>query len=145
MLALAGGFGEKADQDGLLLVRRNQTGIATYQIPSEPIQRSEILLTSGDTLIVPARGLRRVFVLGAVRSQGGIPLDEPDLTVSKALALAGGLNRIAAGNSVLLIRRGPDGKKHTYPVRVADVVRGEPELDPVLEPGDIIFVPEGFF
>jgi len=145
VLALAGGFGEKADQDGLLLVRRNQTGIATYQIPSEPIQRSEILLTSGDTLIVPARGLRRVFVLGAVRSQGGIPLDEPDLTVSKALALAGGLNRIAAGNSVLLIRRGPDGKKHTYPVRVADVVRGEPELDPVLEPGDIIFVPEGFF
>ena len=42
-------------------------------------------------------------------------------------------------------RRGPDGKKHTYPVRVADVVRGEPELDPLLEPGDIIFVPEGFF
>lgn len=145
VLALAGGFGEKADQDGLLLVRRGQSGVATYQIPSEPIQRSEILLTAGDTLIVPARGLRRVFVLGAVKSQSGIPLDEPDLTVSKALALAGGLNRIAAGNSVLLIRRGPDGKKHTYPVRVADVVRGEPELDPVLEPGDIIFVPEGFF
>ena len=145
VLALAGGFAEKADQDGLLLVRRSESGVATYQIPSEPVQRAEILLTAGDTLIVPARGLRRVFVLGSVKSQGGIPLDEPDLTVSKALALAGGLNRIAAGNSVLLIRRGPDGKKHTYPVRVADVVRGEPELDPLLEPGDIIFVPEGFF
>lgn len=146
VLALAGGFSTTANQNELRLVRRSGRTVGTYRIPADPVKRAEVQLGAGDTLIIPTRGLRRVFVLGAVSRQGGIPLDEPDLTVTKALALAGGLNRIAAGNSVQLIRRGPDGQKHTYPVPVADIIaRGDLDQDPVLEPGDIIWVPEGFF
>ncbi|MGE0713632.1 MAG: polysaccharide biosynthesis/export family protein [Planctomycetota bacterium] len=144
VLALAGGFQETASQNGLLLVRRQGSGVFTYRIPDDPVKRAEVELASGDTLIVPARALRRVFVLGSVKAQGGIPL-EPDLTVTGAVALAGGLNRIAAGNSVRLIRRGPDGRKHVYDVPVSRILNdGDIDLDPVLEPGDIIFVPEGF-
>jgi protein involved in polysaccharide export with SLBB domain len=145
VLALAGGFTEQASQDGLLVVRRTTKEVFTYRIPSDPIRRAEVMLKAGDTVIVPTRGLRRVFVLGSVKAQGGIPLNEPDLTVTNVLALAGGMNRIAAGNSVQLIRRGPGGKKHMYAVPVAQVLSGASDFDPVLEPGDIIFVPEGFF
>lgn len=145
VLALAGGFDKNASRERVLLVRRLRTGVRTYRLPSDPVRRARVELTAGDTIVVPARGLRRVFVLGAVGKQGGIPLDEDDLTVTKALALAGGLNRIAADNSVKLIRRGPDGKKRIYPVPVGRIIEeGLIEKDPVLEPGDIIFVPESF-
>ena len=145
VLALAGGFNNNASRERVLLVRRQRDGVRTYRLPSDPVRRARVELTSGDTIVVPARGLRRVFVLGAVGKQGGIPLDEDDLTVTKALALAGGLNRIAAGNSVQLIRRGPDGKKRVYPVPVGQIIEdGQIEKDPILEPGDIIWVPESF-
>lgn len=145
VLALAGGFNNNASRERVLLVRRQQGGVRTYRLPSDPVRRARVELTAGDTIVVPARGLRRVFVLGAVGKQGGIPLDEDDLTVTKALALAGGLNRIAAGNSVQLIRRGPDGKKRVYPVPVGQIIEdGQIEKDPILEPGDIIWVPESF-
>lgn len=145
VLALAGGFTTTASRERVLLVRRQSSGVRTYRLPTDPIRRASVELAAGDTIVVPARGLRRVFVLGAVGQQGGIPLDETDLTVTKALALAGGLNRIAAGNSVQLIRRGPDGKKRVYPVPVAKIIEeGLIDQDPVLEPGDIIWVPESF-
>lgn len=145
VLALAGGFSTGGRHDRILLVRRGEDGVKTYRLPRDPVRRASVELTAGDTVVVPARGLRRVFVLGAVGKQGGIALDEDDLTVTKALALAGGLNRIAAGNSVQLIRRGPDGKKRVYPVPVGKIIEdGEIEKDPVLQPGDIIWVPESF-
>lgn len=145
VLALAGGFNNNASRERVLLVRRERGGVRTYRLPSDPVRRARVELTAGDTIVVPSRGLRRVFVLGAVGEQGGIPLDEDDLTVTKALALAGGLNRIAAGNSVQLIRRGADGKKRVYPVPVAQIIEdGQIEKDPILEPGDIIWVPESF-
>ena len=145
-LALAGGFEESADLEGILLVRRTPEGSQTYRIPSDPLERSSVLVTAGDTIIVPGRSVRRVYVLGSVGTQGGIPLDERDLTVTKVLALAGGLSRVAAANSVRLIRRGPDGTRRVYSVPVADIISsGDLSRDPVLLPGDIIWVPEGFF
>lgn len=145
-LALAGGFEESADLEGILLVRRTADGSQTYRIPSEPIERASVLVTAGDTIIVPGRTVRRVYVLGSVGHQGGIPLDERDLTVTKVLALAGGLSRVAAANSVRLIRRGPDGTRRVYSVPVAEIISsGDLNRDPVLLPGDIIWVPEGFF
>jgi hypothetical protein len=53
---------------------------------------------------------------------------------------------VAAANSTRLIRKGADGQKHVYTVPVATIIStGEVDRDPVVLPGDIIFVPEGFF
>ena len=145
-LALAGGFQESADLDGILLVRRTSEGSQTYRIPSDPVARAGIQVTAGDTIIVPGRTVRRVYVLGSVGQQGGYPIDERDLTVTRVLSLAGGLSRIAAANSVRLIRRGSDGKPRVYSVPVAEIISsGDLSRDPVLLPGDLIWVPEGFF
>ena len=145
MLGLAGGFTDNADRDGVLLIRRSARGGVTYRIPNDPRERAAVEVTANDTIIVPARAVSRVFVLGSVANQGGIALDSEGLTVTKALALAGGLSRIAAANSVELIRT-VDGKRKVYPVPVADIIAGgDISLDPVLQPGDLIWVPEGFF
>lgn len=145
-LSLAGGFSETADRDSVILIRRTPNGAQTYGIPADPLARSEVEVAANDTVIVPDRAVRRVFVLGAVTTQGGIALDETDLTVTKVLALAGGTNRVAAANSTLLIRRGADGQKRLYTVPVADIIsQGLVDRDPPVLPGDIIWVPEGFF
>lgn len=146
-LSLAGGFGEAADRESVLLIRRTSSGGAqTYAVPDDPVARAQVEVTAGDTVIVPERAVRRVFVLGRVAKQGGIALDEKDLTVTKVLALAGGVDRVAAANSVQLIRRGADGKKRVYGVPVGDIIAsGDIERDPIVLPGDIIWVPEGFF
>ena len=145
VLGLAGGFTDNADRDGVLLIRRSARGGVTYRIPTDPRERAAVEVTANDTIIVPARSVSRVFVLGSVARQGGIPLDSEGLTVTKALALAGGLSRIASANSVELIRT-VDGERKVYPVPVADIIAGgDVSLDPVLLPGDLIWVPEGFF
>lgn len=145
-IGLAGGFNDAADREGVLLIRRGPDGARTYRIPEDPSERAQIEVTANDTVIVPGRTVRRVYVLGSVSRQGGIPLDESDLTVIKALSLAGGLERIAASNSVRLIRRAADGTKKVYEVPVGSIIAsGDLDRDPVLQPGDIIWVPEGFF
>lgn len=145
-LSLAGGYGDTADREGVILIRRTPQGAQTYGIPADALARSEVEVTANDTIIVPDRAISRVFVLGAVGSQGGIPLDESDLTVTKVLALAGGTAKVAAANSTRLIRRGADGQKRMYTVPVATIIEtGDLARDPVVQPGDIIFVPEGFF
>lgn len=145
-LSLAGGFSETADRDGVLLIRRTPQGAQTYGLPADPLARADVEVTANDTIVVPDRSIRRVFVLGAVGRQGGIGLDESDLTVTKVLALAGGTARVAATNSTRLIRRGADGQKRVYTVPVATIIEtGDVDRDPVVLPGDIIFVPEGFF
>ena len=145
-LSLAGGFTESADREGLILIRRTPGGAQTYGIPEDALQRAEIEITANDTLIVSDRAARRVFVLGSVGHQGGISLDEDDLTVTKVLALSGGTTNRAAANSTRLIRRGLDGQKRVYTVPVATIIEtGDVDRDPVVMPGDIIWVPEGFF
>ena len=146
VLALAGGFTDGADAGEILLIRRGPQGAQTYSVPTDPLARSAIEVTASDTIVVPARASRRVFVLGSVGKQGAYALDEPGLTVTKVLALAGGLDRIAAGNAVQLIRRDASGANKIYPVPVAEIIEGgDLDRDPLLEPGDIIWVPESFF
>lgn len=145
-LALAGGTTDSADRAGVILIRRTPAGAQTYGIPEDPVQRAEIEVTANDTVVVPDRATRRVFVLGSVARQGGIPLDEDNLTVTRILALAGGTTNRAAANSTRLIRRGPDGQNRLYTVPVATIIEtGDVDRDPIVMPGDIIWVPEGFF
>ncbi len=144
VLQLAGGFTDDADSENLLLIRRGAGGAQTYRLPSESLARAEVELTTGDSVIVPARRGNRVFVIGQVDRPGAIPLDQPGLTVIRVLSLAGGQTRIASG-TVNLIRR-VDGEARSFEVPVGAILRsGDLDRDPLVEPGDLIVVPEGFF
>lgn len=92
----------------------------------------------GDTVRVSKAGV--VYVVGEVGRPGGFPIkDQEQITVLKALSLAEGLRRTAAGQRARVIRS-RDGARQETPVRLSDVLAGR-EPDVPLAAGDILFVP----
>lgn len=88
----------------------------------------------------------RIYVMGAVRSQGPqeIPADE-NYTVSRAVLRAGGFGEYANKRKVKLIRKsgraGADAE--TVTVDVQDILeKGETSKDVAVQPEDLIVVPE---
>lgn len=92
---------------------------------------------------------REVLISGQVRSPGAYPLPaESTMTLLDLVARAGGLTEIARGGDVSRTRVGPNGQKIVEKFDVASLTRGKgdtrsPTL--VLQPGDIVFVPERIF
>ena len=83
-------------------------------------------------------GARFVNVGGAVRTPARIPFTE-DMTLLTAINAAGGFNDFADQKRVRLLR-GSEAK--IYDVRQ---FRRRPGLDPKLQPGDHVEVPQSFF
>ncbi len=82
---------------------------------------------------------KKVFVLGQVAKPGTFPYEDK-MTIVQAVTLAGGLKPLAAGNRLVLTRV-VDGVEKKFVVPFDDVGSGE-EQNVVLQPGDIVFVPE---
>jgi polysaccharide export outer membrane protein len=81
----------------------------------------------------------RFFVLGEVPRPGGFPL-RGAMTVTQALALAGGKGEFA-GNSVVWLRHTGEGKAERVRLSYRELVEGEAEGALWLAPGDVIYVP----
>jgi polysaccharide export outer membrane protein len=83
----------------------------------------------------------RVTVVGSVERPGVLE-SQHYLTVSEAIALAGGPNRFASPDETVLIRVGPNGQVRRIPIRYDEIEVGRhPEQDLVLLSGDRIYVP----
>jgi polysaccharide export outer membrane protein len=81
----------------------------------------------------------RFFVLGEVPRPGGFPL-RGTVTVTQALALAGGKGEFA-GNDVVWLRQKADGKAERVRLSYRELVEGEAEGALWLAPGDVLYVP----
>ena len=99
------------------------------------------LVSAGDIVKVPRAGI--VYVLGEVRKPGGFALKSNDrISVLQAIALSEGLTRTAAKTSVRVIRTDPrSGERKETTINLAKVMTGK-AADPMLEPKDIVFVPD---
>jgi polysaccharide export outer membrane protein len=149
-ISLAGGFLEGAAKESIKLLRfQDQTRLATTLSFSEIEEKGKVgkdlFLKPDDTIIIPS--LRKIYILGSVNKPGAysVPAEEW-LTISKAVALAGGLTRIASPSKIILIRTSQKGRRTATKIDVSAVLQGSteaPDLD--VEPGDIIFVPESVF
>ena len=148
-IGLAGGFTTEADRGRLMLVRDDGKRQQIYSVSFAGLTNSrelsvEFLLNPNDTIIVPQQD--RVYVLGSVTRPGAFFLGEKPMTVTKAIALAGGFTRIAAPNRTILARETKDGKRIREVIPVKTIINeGLRSKDYKLQPGDIIFVPESFF
>ena len=101
-LAIAGGLGEKAEKNGLKVVR---------QVNGREEAVSVTLTTSvlpEDTIVVPEG--QKFYVSGEVRTPGRF-LYEPGLTVQKAVSMAGGVTE-RADKSEIKVNRLRDGAVH---------------------------------
>ena len=83
---------------------------------------------------------RRVSVVGAVEKPGPFELLGRQ-TVLAAISQAGGLTR-DAGEEIIVIRQQTGGESASLRISIDGLfVRGDPKLNIVLEPGDVINVP----
>lgn len=91
---------------------------------------------------------REVSIQGQVKAPGRFLLPiESTFSVVELVTKAGGLTDIAKGSAVVITRISPDGKKSTFTVDVDSVIRGRKGSSSdhtafLLEPGDIVYVPE---
>jgi len=102
---------------------------------------NNISLQAGDIVTVPHAGI--VYVLGAVGRPGGFVLanDRGQMSALKILALAGGLSRTAKSDRAVIIRKDSQGKQHEVALDLRRVTKLQSE-DVILQPSDILFVPE---
>ncbi len=160
VLSLGGGLVDTADRRHAKVFRRSMV-LADDGSPIRPdviivdvdeiIDRgkteTDILIYPDDTIIVPdlSKDERQIFVGGKVKKPGAYPLKPQDeLTVFRAIILAGGFDKFASPEDTFLIRKGPDGEK-AMKMSIPELLKNQFRTDQVLRPNDIIWVPESFF
>jgi polysaccharide export outer membrane protein len=127
-----------------LLGRVEVEGLTQAQLAAELERRlaDGYLREPQVTVVLTARQNYEVSVLGQVQKPGSFPYIER-LTIVQAISDAGGLTDIAHKRRVKLTRQTGEGPK-TFEVSIKAITEGR-EADIMLQPGDIVFVPEAPF
>jgi len=100
------------------------------------------------TINVEAYAAREVSIQGQIRSPGRYPMPiETAMTVLELVTRAGGFTDTARGTAVNVTRVAPDGTKQVFTIDVDSLLKGKDRANIsdnsiLLEPGDIVFVPE---
>jgi polysaccharide export outer membrane protein len=104
-----------------------------------------VTLEPEDIIVIP-KGFWQVSVMGEVVKPGKYDMPkERQLTIIEAIAMAGGFTKDAAINSTKILRS-KNGKEEVIKVNIGDITqKNEKNKDILLEPEDIVFVPESFF
>ena len=147
-IAMAGGFLKSGAYAQVKIVRLNQkgTGNDTIEINlDEAIKGSmqaNIPLKPDDTVVV-SEG--RFFLYGEVNKPGVYPMEE-EMTVLKAIAIAGGFTKYGSSSRVKILRYKDDTSGYeSIKVNLKEVVKGDSGVDIFLKPNDTVVVFEGAF
>lgn len=159
MLGKAGGFNDKSGD--VVYIIRSQSAPARLkalkETPLEPfsagtetiavdlnrlLAKGDLALNfpikSGDVIYVPYA--KNAYVLGAVNKPGSVFIKD-NLTVSQAVALAGGHHILLASNQTSVVRFDEQGQRIVLTVDLGRVTTGKEE-DPVLKENDVVYVQE---
>jgi polysaccharide export outer membrane protein len=90
---------------------------------------------------ISTRAERFVYVLGEVLRPGRMDFRVGD-RVLHAVAQGGGMTAGARENSVILLRREPDGRDHAYALDFGRIHERLAPKDIYLQPSDVVFVPK---
>lgn len=152
LLSEAGGLTDSAGS--AVQITRGET--ARLAAPGEPTaltinlsklltstdQSNNVKIYPGDTVTVPMAEV--IYVVGAVNKPGGFVLSatRESVSVLQALALAESFTSYAKKQDAMIIRRGTDNNgRREIAVNLTRVLQGKAS-DLVLEPNDILFIPE---
>jgi polysaccharide export outer membrane protein len=89
---------------------------------------------------------QQIRIVGATEKPASIPY-RANMTLLDAMIAVGGMNQYAAGNRAKLIRYDrKTGKQTEYAVRLGKLLKdGDPKANVMLQPGDVIIIPESMF
>jgi polysaccharide biosynthesis/export protein len=137
VLAAAGGISAKGSKV-VTLIRPVPTGAAKrYQVDLNTIfgngdASHNVKVMRGDIIHVPPTPV--FYIYGEVRQPGAYPL-AADMTIHQALSVGGGLTLRGTERGINVDRKDADGTVTTYSAQLTDV----------LEPDDVVHVPESWF
>ncbi|RWX51295.1 SLBB domain-containing protein, partial [Candidatus Electrothrix marina] len=132
LLTRAGGFSDKALESGMEINRTINGGKRVLKDVNQ-----DTLLLPEDVVVVPASSAKKeavCYITGQVNRPGAYPCGR-NTTVLKMVSLAGSFTGIASESSIK-INRMVNGKKQV----LEDV-----DHDTLIQPEDVIVVPESFF
>lgn len=101
-------------------------------------ENSNPYIQAGDIITVPEA--EQVYVVGNVYSPKSLPLKEP-ISVSRAIAMAGGPLRDSKTDRIHIVRQQPNGEKSEMYVNLSAIARKH-AADVMLQPNDIVEVQE---
>lgn len=107
---------------------------------------AKFLVSPQVSLFIEEYGNKTVFVMGEVQRPGSLPIPtESRMTVLEAISTAGGFTPIAAQDRTRVLRN-VNGVSISYTIEIKAITQlGQKEKDMVLEPNDVIYVPQSFF
>ncbi|MBW1862228.1 MAG: polysaccharide biosynthesis/export family protein [Deltaproteobacteria bacterium] len=106
-------------------------------------QISNIFLTDKDVVFIPTA--EKFFIIGEVERPGSYTLTDMEITLVEAISMAGGFTPIAARNRTRIIRV-EAGVEKIIEVKVDAITdAGKKIQDVIIQPNDVIVVPESFF
>ena len=136
-----GGLLDTANLSSARLVRGQDTmPVDLYALLNGGDSSQNIWLQPGDTIYVPDEKNLNVFVFGAVKKPGPVPMPNGHLTLPQALASAQ-YNDIRGHGGYIRIIRSHSAVRGELLVVDMDATLGGRKLPFVLQEGDIVYVP----
>lgn len=141
-IALGNGYDSMADLSAARVIRANRIiPVDIYELLTNGDQRQNIWLKPGDTIYIPDNRNRQVFVFGAVKKPGSLPLYSAGLTLMQAIASAELRDAGYDLSHVRIIRSHSPTRGELIIVDVDKIMQGE-AISMNLKHGDIIYVPK---
>lgn len=139
LLSAAGGLTDKAGRAVTIERRGPPEEKIQLQISSNLAEddKSNVDVFPGDTVFVSRAGI--IYVVGDVNRPSGFLIEDNNLSVLKALALAGGSTRTSALSKTRILRQTPNGIQE-IPINLKKVLYAKAP-DMALVKGDVLFVP----
>ncbi len=149
IISEAGGFSENAANE-IFILRVGPEGTRSIPIDLKALMVDgnaalNIPIEPNDVINVPVDREYRVFVMGRVTRPGAVKYKLSEgITLMQAIADAGGFAEGAKKSAIQITRKAKDGKEIKIRVNWKDLTKGR-KKDPVLQEGDVVFVPESFW
>ena len=138
LLSQAGGLTPNASRTiSVTHAGQNTPSVVTLSLDPELAATSNPAILPGDTVVVATAGV--VYVIGDVNKPGGFVMNDNQLTVLQALALAGGNSPMAALDRAQIVRQ-VKGAREIVPISLKRIVSGR-DKDVRLQAEDILFIP----
>jgi len=144
-IALGGGFDQTANLRGARLSRDGRiVPVDVYDLLTSGAPSQNVWLKGGDTLYIPDSRTQQIFIFGAVKKPGPVPVPSGGMNLAQAIASAE-LREIGYDfRYVRIIRSLSTTRGELLVVDFDKVLRGE-ALPLQLSAGDIVYVPKSRF
>ena len=139
LISVAGGLTDRAGRTVTIDRRENPDHPVTIRLAEGLGQtpESNVPIEPGDTIVVERAGI--IYVVGDVQKPSGFLMNNDNLTVLKAIALAGGTGKTAKLNDAKILRKTPQGIQETT-IHLKKILQAKsPDL--TMQAEDILFIP----